>query len=136
MNSCKKNPTADVCGLKQDRKTKNICIKCKKYFGPQMFSPSLICVERETERYSRRRVCKNPTANIFSFFSSAHQSYSRISYFLLDKNLLFILSSIEYESIVNSDHSPVVMQLCFPEHIPHTKHGDLIQASYQMRISA
>ena len=61
---------------------------------------------------------KNPTAKTFSFFSPAHQSYSRIDYFLLDKKLLPILNSIEYESIVISDHSPVVMQLCFPEFVP------------------
>lgn len=58
---------------------------------------------------------KNPLTKAFSFFSPAHQSYSRIDYFLLDKKLLNILNSIVYESIVISDHSPVVMSLCFPD---------------------
>src|SRR4029434_9876493 len=35
---------------------------------------------------------KNPTAKTFSFFPPAHQSYSRIDYFLLDKKLLPILN--------------------------------------------
>lgn len=51
---------------------------------------------------------KNPTARQFSFFSAAQQSYLRIDYFVLDKKLLSYLKSSGYESIVVSDHSPVV----------------------------
>ena len=52
------------------------------------------------------------------FSHLAHQSYSRIDYFLLDRRILSTLNSVEYESMVISDHSPVVLRLCFPEHVP------------------
>lgn len=61
---------------------------------------------------------RNPAARQYSFFSAAHQSYSRIDYFLLDKKLLPLLRSSEYESIIISDHSPVTMALCFPNNEP------------------
>lgn len=57
---------------------------------------------------------RNPTSRQYSFFSPVHQAYSRIDHFLLDKRLLPLLESIEYEGIVVSDHSPVKMSLCFP----------------------
>ena len=37
---------------------------------------------------------------------------------MLDKKLLPLLRSSEYESIVVSDHSPVAMVLCFPDNEP------------------
>lgn len=54
---------------------------------------------------------KNPTSKEFSFFSAVHQTYSRIDFFLLDKKMLPLIKSCSYESIVISDHSPVVMEL-------------------------
>ncbi len=60
---------------------------------------------------------KNPTSRKYSFFSSAHHSYSRIDYFLLDEQLIPILKSIEYETTVISDHCPVVMGISFPDNI-------------------
>lgn len=60
---------------------------------------------------------KNPTSNKYSFFSLAHQSYSRIDYFLLDDQLIPLLKSIEYETMVISDHCPVVMSISFPDNI-------------------
>uniref|UniRef100_A0AAR2LS66 exodeoxyribonuclease III n=1 Tax=Pygocentrus nattereri TaxID=42514 RepID=A0AAR2LS66_PYGNA len=50
---------------------------------------------------------KYPTQKQISFFSSVHHTYSRIDYFLMDRKLLSLLSSVEYESIVISDHIPV-----------------------------
>lgn len=61
---------------------------------------------------------RNPVSRQYSFFSPPHHSYSRIDYFLLDKKLLPLLRSSEYESIVISDHSPVTMGLCFPDNEP------------------
>lgn len=61
---------------------------------------------------------RNPVSRQYSFFSPAHQSYSRIDYFLLDKKLLPLLRSCEYEGIIISDHSPVTMALCFPNNEP------------------
>lgn len=61
---------------------------------------------------------RNPVSRQYSFFSPVHNSYSRIDYFLLDKRLLPLLRSSEYESIVISDHSPVIMELYFPDNEP------------------
>lgn len=54
---------------------------------------------------------KNPTLKEFSFFSTAHQTYSRIDFFLVDKNMLPLVKLCRYDSIVISDHSPVIMEL-------------------------
>lgn len=58
---------------------------------------------------------RNPASRQYSFFSPVDNSYSRIDYFLLDKKLLPLLRSSDYEGIVISDHSPVIMTLCFPD---------------------
>lgn len=57
---------------------------------------------------------KNPTLKKFSFFSPPHKSFSQIDYFLLDSKLLPMVTAVDYETIVISDHSPVVMKMCFP----------------------
>jgi len=55
----------------------------------------------------------NPSKKEFSFFSSVHQSYSRIDYFFLDKALLPLVYSSEYSAIVISDHAPHSLTLSF-----------------------
>lgn len=60
---------------------------------------------------------KYPTSRQFSFFSPVHQTYSRIDYFLIDQKLLPTIIQVEYDSIVNSDHCPVLLKLRFPENI-------------------
>lgn len=52
------------------------------------------------------------------FFSPPDQSYSRIDYFLLDRRLLLFLISTDYESIVISHHSPVILNLRYPDAVP------------------
>lgn len=47
----------------------------------------------------------------YSYFSPVHHSYSRIDFFLIDSKLLSSVKGCEYETIVLSDHSPVVLQL-------------------------
>lgn len=59
----------------------------------------------------------NPTTKQFSFFSPVHHSYSRIDYFIVDNQLLPLISSTKYHSIVLSDHSPVQMGLVFPGNV-------------------
>lgn len=59
----------------------------------------------------------NPTNKQFSFFSPVHHSYSRIDYFIVDDQLLPLISNSEYHSIVLSDHSPVQMDLIFPANV-------------------
>ena len=58
-----------------------------------------------------------PTAKQFSFFSPVHQTYTRIDYFLIDQKLLPMIKHVDYSSIVISDHSPVILKLCFPENV-------------------
>lgn len=63
---------------------------------------------------------QNPTSKQFSFFSSVHQSYSRIDYFLIDQKLLPMATHIEFGSIVISDHAPVILKLSFLGNISYT----------------
>ena len=60
---------------------------------------------------------KHPETKQFSFFSPVHQSYTRIDYFLIDQKLLPMIKHVEYSSIVISDHSPVILKLCFPDNV-------------------
>lgn len=60
---------------------------------------------------------KNPTSRQYSFFSSAHQTYSRIDLIFIDKRMLPMLRSCEYAGIVISEHSPVCVTLNFPDNI-------------------
>lgn len=55
-----------------------------------------------------------PQSKSFSFFSNVHHSYSRIDYFFIDQNLLPFVNKVEYSSIIESDHAPVVLDLAFP----------------------
>ncbi len=58
----------------------------------------------------------NPSLKSFSFFSHAHQTYSRIDYFFIDKSFLNHVSSVDYLPIVISDHAPVQMDVHFTFH--------------------
>lgn len=60
---------------------------------------------------------KNPTTKQFSFFSPLHHSYSRIDYFIVDNQLLPLISNSQYHSIVLSDHSPVQIDIIFSDNI-------------------
>ena len=57
----------------------------------------------------------NPSARQYSFFSPVHHSFSRIDIFLLDSRALSLVKNIQYNSIVISDHSPVQLDISFPE---------------------
>lgn len=60
-----------------------------------------------------------PSSRQYSFFSHAHHSFSRIDYFLVDKNLISSLISVQYLPKTVSDHSAVVLDLRFdlkPKH--------------------
>lgn len=59
----------------------------------------------------------HPTDRHYSFYSHVHNSYSRIDYFFIDRTLLPTVTSVAYSSIVNSDHSPVILDLNLePQH--------------------
>ena len=56
----------------------------------------------------------NPTSRGYSFFSPVHKTFSRIDYFFIDKKLLPMVTTCEYQSIVISDHAPLNMKLRIP----------------------
>lgn len=53
---------------------------------------------------------KNPQSKLYTFFSPAQQSYSRIDFFLLDKRLLPTVKSCYFGEIV-------VLSLCFSDRV-------------------
>lgn len=59
---------------------------------------------------------KKPTSRQYSFFASAHQTYSVINFIFIDKRMLPLRSCV-YTGIVISDHSPVSVTLNFPDNI-------------------
>ena len=56
----------------------------------------------------------NPTARQFSFFSPVHLSYSRIDFYLIDHRTISLVTNCQYHAIVISDHSPVQLDMSFP----------------------
>lgn len=55
----------------------------------------------------------NASSRQYSFFSHAHRSFSRIDYFVVDKNIISSLISVQYSPITVSDHSTVILDLWF-----------------------
>uniref|UniRef100_A0A8C4SC52 Reverse transcriptase domain-containing protein n=1 Tax=Erpetoichthys calabaricus TaxID=27687 RepID=A0A8C4SC52_ERPCA len=53
----------------------------------------------------------NPNSRTYSFYSPVHYSYSRIDYFFIDNNFLPTIKSCKYDTIVISDHAPLVLEL-------------------------
>lgn len=110
---------------------------------PGMLSKSAETINSFLQAYGVIDVWRhNPGSRQFSFFSPVHQVYSRLDYFLLDKILLPLLRSVEYEGLGISDHSPVTMSLCFPNNVylqrtwrlnPHLLTDDV--TSYRLRYS-
>lgn len=99
-----------VLDPKQDRSSSNLT----------SFSKSARCINTFLQAYGVIDPWrfKYPTSKQFSFFSPVHQTYSRIDYFLIDQKLLPMITKVEYDSIVMSDHCPVLLKLRFPENIP------------------
>ncbi|KAI5085645.1 hypothetical protein C0J45_2327, partial [Silurus meridionalis] len=56
----------------------------------------------------------NPHSRVFSFFSTAHHTYTRIDYFFIDSKFIPSVKSSSYESIIISDHAPVTLELALP----------------------
>uniref|UniRef100_A0A9J8AZK4 Reverse transcriptase domain-containing protein n=1 Tax=Cyprinus carpio carpio TaxID=630221 RepID=A0A9J8AZK4_CYPCA len=59
-----------------------------------------------------------PDKKEFSCFSHVHHTYSRIDYFFTDKKLIPAIKNIEYSAIVESDHAPVILDICFTYNYP------------------
>lgn len=83
---------------------------------PNVLSKSAQCINSFCKAYgiSDPWRVKNPTSRQYSFYFPPHLTYTRIDYFLLDNKLTPTVTDIEYSGIVISDHSPVILKLCFP----------------------
>lgn len=57
---------------------------------------------------------QNPTSRCYSFFSHVHKTFSRIDNFFIDNRFLPIVSKCEYQTIIISDHAPLLMRLDMP----------------------
>lgn len=53
----------------------------------------------------------NPSGRDYSFYSSVHNSYSRIDYFLIDARLIPSTTDAKYHTTAISDHSPLTFTL-------------------------
>lgn len=56
----------------------------------------------------------HPQDRQYSFFSHAHQTYSRIDYFFVDSKLISDIQACEYQPMVISDHAPLLLKLKIP----------------------
>lgn len=56
----------------------------------------------------------HPGNREYSCSSHVHHTYSRIDYFFIDNNLIPLVHSCIYQSIVISDHAPVVLTMSLP----------------------
>ncbi len=59
-----------------------------------------------------------PLKGSIFFLSHVHQTYSRIDYFFLDHTFLPYLQYCSYQSIVISDHAPIILELQIPHQPP------------------
>lgn len=55
-----------------------------------------------------------PSDREYSFFSHFHHTYSRIDNFFIDRQLIPLVHSCAYQSIVISDHAPIVLSMSLP----------------------
>ena len=54
---------------------------------------------------------RNPLGKDFSFFSNAHNSYSRIDFFCLSQQHIYKVTDCHIEPITLSDHAPVTLYI-------------------------
>lgn len=56
----------------------------------------------------------HPSTREYTYFSNVHHNYTRIDYFFIDNKLIPHIRSCEFQSIVISDHAPLVLGLSLP----------------------
>lgn len=80
---------------------------------PAILSQSSKTINSFLEGYGMTDIWRflNPSSKTFSFFSPVHHTYSRIDYFIIDNKLIPQVKSSLYESIIISDHAPVILEL-------------------------
>lgn len=64
----------------------------------------------------------HPSTKEYSYFSNVHHTYTRIDYFFIDNKLISHTRSCEFQSIVISDHAPLVLGLSFPNRGDRKRH--------------
>lgn len=65
----------------------------------------------EENRYIDPWRLSNPSSKVFSYFSHVHGTFSQIDYFFIDRAFLSSVKSVEYFSIVISDHAPLQLDI-------------------------
>lgn len=93
-----------------DRSSTNIC----------SISKSASFIKTFLSDYGIRNVWRtlHPSDREYSFFSPVHHTYTRIDYFFIDDQLLPLVNTCTYQSIVISDHAPLVLEISLPD-LPH-----------------
>lgn len=56
----------------------------------------------------------NPQARDYTFYSHAHNSYSRIDYWLLSQSMVENVIDCKIQNIIISDHAPLSVPLSLP----------------------
>ena len=64
----------------------------------------------------------HPTDRTYSFFSHVHHTYTRIDHLFVDDRIAPQVGSCDYQSIVISDHAPLVMSMTFSGIPKPTRH--------------
>lgn len=85
--------------------------------NPGIMSKSASLIQSFLDNYGVTEIWRylHPNKREYSFFSHSHQTYSRIDYFFVDNQLVPFTLSCDYQSIVISDHAPVVMSMSLPD---------------------
>ena len=86
---------------------------------PTSKSSKVVKLFVETYNYVDPWRFKFPNSRSYSFFSSVHNSFSRIDHFFIDAFLLGSIGACDYQGIVISDHSPLKLELALQERPPN-----------------
>lgn len=77
----------------------------------------------------------HPQERKYSFYSHVHQTYSRIDYFFIDNVFIQHVQSCKYNTILISDHAPLVLTMTLPQMKGTKDYGDLTHYHYQTKNS-
>lgn len=85
--------------------------------SPGVMSKSASLIQSFLDNYGATEIWRylHPNKREYSFFSHSHHTFSRIDYFLVDNQLIPFARSCDYQSIVISDHAPVVLSMTLPD---------------------
>ena len=86
---------------------------------PTSKSSKVVKLFVETYNYVDPWRFKFPNSRSYSFFSSVHNSFSRIDHLFIDAFLLGSIRACDYQGIVVSDQSPLKLELALQERPPN-----------------